>query len=77
MYTVLFMHFLGILFLTENLFIGGATLAGFIVIIAIRLKNEEKLMLETFGDEYRRYIENTGRFLPALRRRLRRGEPKF
>ncbi|MDP3696794.1 MAG: isoprenylcysteine carboxylmethyltransferase family protein [Candidatus Taylorbacteria bacterium] len=66
MYTVLFMHFLGILFLTENLFIGGVSLLGFIIIIAGRLKNEERLMLETFGDDYRRYMERTGRFLPKF-----------
>jgi len=28
--------------------------------------NEEKILIERFGDEYRRYQEETGRFLPKL-----------
>ncbi len=30
------------------------------------VQREEKTMLETFGDEYRRYAAHTGRFLPRL-----------
>jgi protein-S-isoprenylcysteine O-methyltransferase Ste14 len=36
------------------------------IIIAQRLKNEEALMVETFGDKYRSYMQQTGRFLPKL-----------
>lgn len=66
MYTVLFMHFLGILFLTENLLIGGAIISVFIFVISKRLKNEEKLMLDTFGEEYRQYMSQTGLFFPKF-----------
>ena len=33
----------------------------------IRIGNEEKMMLDTFGKEYEDYIENTGRILPKLK----------
>jgi len=66
MYTVLFVHFLSILLLTRNWIIGLVPIVIFVLVVAGRLKNEEKLMTETFGDEYRRYMEHTGRFLPGI-----------
>ena len=32
-----------------------------------RISNEEKIMIDTFGNEYKEYIENTGRILPKLK----------
>ena len=32
----------------------------------LRIGQEEEMMLETFGDEYREYMERTGRFFPKL-----------
>lgn len=66
MYTVLFMHFLAILLLTKNLLMGGVPLLILVLVVAGRLKNEEKLMLETFGDEYRQYMSRTWRFVPGF-----------
>jgi protein-S-isoprenylcysteine O-methyltransferase Ste14 len=34
--------------------------------IISRIKFEEKLMLEYFGDQYRKYMQRTGRLLPKL-----------
>jgi protein-S-isoprenylcysteine O-methyltransferase Ste14 len=31
-----------------------------------RIPREEQMMLEAFGDEYKTYMEYTGRFLPKL-----------
>jgi protein-S-isoprenylcysteine O-methyltransferase Ste14 len=31
----------------------------------LRIQGEEKMMLQQFGDEYREYMNRTGRFLPA------------
>jgi protein-S-isoprenylcysteine O-methyltransferase Ste14 len=39
-----------------------------LVMLLVRLPAEEANLLARFGDEYRRYMERTGRFLPALRR---------
>jgi protein-S-isoprenylcysteine O-methyltransferase Ste14 len=35
----------------------------------LRVGSEETMMLEEFGDEYRRYMESTGRMLPKLSKR--------
>ena len=32
--------------------------------LLLKIKREEKMMLEQFGDEYREYIKRTGRLLP-------------
>jgi len=37
-----------------------------IVLLTIRLSNEEAHLIEKFGDEYREYMQRTGRFLPKL-----------
>ncbi len=39
-----------------------------LVMLLIRLPTEEANLLERFGDEYRDYMERTGRFLPHLPR---------
>ncbi len=37
------------------------------MIVAIRVPREEALLVEKFGDAYRKYQTRTGRFLPRLR----------
>lgn len=34
----------------------------------VRVPKEEQMMLETFGDEYKAYMQRTGRFFPRLRK---------
>lgn len=36
--------------------------------LVVRTKKEEEKLIERFGDEYRRYMEQTGRFWPRLHR---------
>ena len=36
------------------------------VLMVVRTKTEEAKLLERFGDSYRRYMEETGRFLPRI-----------
>ncbi len=38
------------------------------LLIVVRTKTEEAKLIERFGDEYRRYMDRTGRFIPRLRR---------
>jgi protein-S-isoprenylcysteine O-methyltransferase Ste14 len=33
--------------------------------VLLRIQEEEKMMLEQFGDEYREYMKRTGRLLPV------------
>ncbi len=64
MYSGLFFWSISWLLLTENCVV-GATFAGFIVFIAFfRVPHEERVLIAHFGDEYRRYMARTSRFLP-------------
>jgi len=64
MYTVLYLLEVAILLLTANWFIGSVLLIGQTIVIVNRINNEENAMIEKFGDQYRAYINRTGRFLP-------------
>jgi protein-S-isoprenylcysteine O-methyltransferase Ste14 len=44
--------------------VGGAAVFGLLV---IRTQTEEEKLLERFGEDYRRYMDRTGRFLPRFR----------
>ena len=68
-YTTYFAATLSFFLLTANWFIGLALLA-MSILLASRVKGEEALLQERFGDAYRAYMQRTGRFLPRLLRRL-------
>jgi protein-S-isoprenylcysteine O-methyltransferase Ste14 len=59
---------LGTSFVAANwfLFTGGVLFIGLII---IRTRIEEEHLLTRFGDRYRTYMEQTGRFVPRLRTR--------
>lgn len=52
--------------LLQNWIAGLAGLAVFVPFYWLRVSAEEKMMVETFGDEYRQYMKKTGRVLPKL-----------
>ncbi len=68
-YTSYFALALSLFLLTANWFIGLALLT-LSILLASRVRREEALLLERFGDEYQAYMQRTGRFLPRLLRRL-------
>ncbi len=37
-----------------------------IIFMSSRVPKEEKIMIEHFGDEYIKYMEKTGRYLPKM-----------
>lgn len=49
--------------LTANWLIGLLEL-GYSLLIVERAGHEEQMLIERFGDEYRAYMQRTGRFLP-------------
>ncbi len=51
---------------TANWFL-AVTGAVVVALLAIRTRTEEQKLLERFGDEYRQYMERTGRFIPRLK----------
>ena len=58
---------ISVLLLTSNWFIGFCGIAIIVSVIAIRIPEEERLLIEQFGDEYREYMKNTGALLPAFK----------
>ena len=66
MYTTIFLQELAAFLVSANWVIG---LAGFgiSVLSAARVGEEEALMVEEFGDQYRAYMERTGGFLPRMK----------
>lgn len=66
MYTAYFFLFVAAFLISGNWVIG---LSGTLVIISlmtVRLKREEALLVERYGDEYLGYAEEVGRFFPRL-----------
>jgi len=52
--------------LLPNWVAGFAAMIGFGVLFLGRLPREEQLMLESFGDDYRKYMERTYRLVPGI-----------
>lgn len=66
MYTTLVLFEVSLLLLTANWFIGGVLLIAQIIVILARVNNEERVLLEKFGEQYRQYMQRAGRFLPKI-----------
>jgi protein-S-isoprenylcysteine O-methyltransferase Ste14 len=52
--------------LLQNWVAGPTDLIVFIPFYLLRVKAEEKMMLDTFGDRYRDYMKKTGRVVPGF-----------
>jgi protein-S-isoprenylcysteine O-methyltransferase Ste14 len=55
------------LLLLKNWIAGPAFLVASIPLYVARIPREEEMMLDQFGDEYRKYAERTGRVIPRFR----------
>ena len=55
-------------FVLSNYFLGIFGVLTWANLYFVRVANEEKMMLDTFGEEYEKYIENTGRLLPKIKK---------
>lgn len=64
-YVFTFLMMLGSTLLTANWLVGLSGLS-VISLLAIRSVNEEQMLIERFGEDYRHYIQRTGRFFPRL-----------
>jgi protein-S-isoprenylcysteine O-methyltransferase Ste14 len=58
---------LAVTLLTANWFIGLSGLA-VVILLVVRTPKEEQKLIERFGDQYRAYIETTGKFWPKPKR---------
>ncbi len=66
MYTAVFMLSLSQLSLIGNWVVGPAYFLAFFFLYVLRVKHEEALMHEHYGDEYLAYMNRTGRLFPLL-----------
>ncbi len=64
MYAAYLLWGLGQSLMLRNWVAGPMMLASFAVLCVIRIPAEERLMEESFGDEYRAYARRTGRLIP-------------
>ncbi len=58
---------IAVLLITANGLVGGCGLAIIFSVIVVRVPVEERLLIEQFGDDYRRYAAGTGRLVPRFR----------
>ena len=68
MYSALFSFFVGLTLVSASWLVVLLVLVSVFVLYA-RIGKEESLMIEQFGDEYRAYMQCTGRFLPRFTRK--------
>jgi protein-S-isoprenylcysteine O-methyltransferase Ste14 len=68
-YTAYLMNYLGGGLLAGNLILTVVPVTAYAILVAVRLRREERVLRETFGQAYVAYAERTGRLLPRVGRR--------
>jgi len=53
-------------FLLPNWVAGFVGIVGFGTLFFMRVGHEEQMMIDAFGDEYRRYMQRTARVIPGI-----------
>ena len=66
MYSAFWLWALAQAVLVPNMIAGPAGLIGFGTLFFCRVNQEEQLMLETFGDQYKAYMQRTSRIIPRV-----------
>ena len=66
-YTAMIIWSMGLALYTANMFFVGFT-ALVILWTPLRISKEETMLIGYFGDEYKKYMEYTGRYLPKFKR---------
>ena len=66
MYTALFLYAIGQLLVLPNWVAGPSYLVPFAILFAGRVRAEERMMLEQFGDEYAAYMARSKRLVPGI-----------
>ena len=66
MYTFFYILVISTALISANLFVGIFGIGAWTLLYFVRIGDEEKMLLEEFGEEYQKYMERTGRLLPKL-----------
>lgn len=66
MYTQIWIWTIAQVFIVSNVYAGFSGIIVWTIVYFIRVSNEEKMMLEHFGEVYRAYMKQTGRVFPRI-----------
>jgi protein-S-isoprenylcysteine O-methyltransferase Ste14 len=66
MYSALVLYSVGQALVIPNWVAGPSNLIAFVVLLALRVRAEERMMVEQFGDEYAAYTARTARLVPGV-----------
>ena len=66
MYTALFLYSIGQALAVPNWVAGPSYLVSFGILFAFRIRAEERMMIDAFGDEYVAYMAKTKRLVPNI-----------
>jgi protein-S-isoprenylcysteine O-methyltransferase Ste14 len=66
MYSALVLYSVGQALVIPNWVAGPSNLLAFAVLLALRIRAEERMMDERFGDEYAAYSARTKRLIPGV-----------
>lgn len=67
MYAAIWLFSLGQALLLDNWLAGWSVVVAFTLMYFLRTPREESMMIDHFGDDYRDYMQETGRLFPRLR----------
>ena len=66
MYAALFLYAIGQALVLPNWVVGPSYFVAIGILFAFRIRAEERMMLETFGDEYAAYVARTKLLVPGI-----------
>jgi protein-S-isoprenylcysteine O-methyltransferase Ste14 len=66
MYSALVLYSVGQAFIIPNWVAGPSNVIAFAVLFTLRVRAEERMMAESFGDEYAAYSARTKRLIPGV-----------
>jgi protein-S-isoprenylcysteine O-methyltransferase Ste14 len=69
MYAAIFLFSIAQGLMLSNWLAGWSGLATFAVLYFVRTPREERMMCESFGQDYQEYMQQTGRLFPRIKRR--------
>ena len=66
MYLTFMVLFLAAFLMTRNWMMGVSGILILLSLMTIRLKREEAFLIDYFGEDYKKYMERTGKFFPKV-----------
>ncbi len=66
MYSAMLLWWVSFSLITANWFYSATIAAGLLILFSIRIPDEEQLMTEEFGEQYKTYMKQTKRLIPFI-----------